>query len=467
MGRGGFDAVIGNPPYIRIQAMKQWAPLEVEFYKVCYSAAKKGNYDIYVVFVEKGIGLLNNQGLLGFILPHKFFNAKYGQPLRALLVRGQHLEKIVYFGHEQVFDGATTYTSLLFLKKSGNDHFQFVQVDDLSAWRNSEEAISGIIPAENATDNEWNFIVGNGAELFEKMDKMPLKLGNIANIFVGLQTSADTVLLFKECQKSNAETTTVYSKELDREVEIESKLLKPVVRSGNIGRYWSKPSALVLFPYKLINEKSQLFSQTDMQHEYPKSWDYLIANKELLSEREHGKFKDMGWYQLYPKNLDLWEQPKIMLPYMITRLSAFYDEELNYFVNVTTGGFGITIDQQCGSMKYVTGLLNSKLLDWFIKIVSTTFHGGYFAANKQFSVQLPIRPIDFSDPEDVSRHDRMVQLVDGMLELNKKLAEANTGHEKTLLQRQIDVTDRQIDRLVYELYDLTEEEIEIVEEASG
>ena len=79
--KGGFDVVIGNPPYIRIQMMKEWAPLEVEHYKEKFISASTGNYDIYVVFVEQGLSLLNKNGRLGFILPHKFFNAKYGQPL--------------------------------------------------------------------------------------------------------------------------------------------------------------------------------------------------------------------------------------------------------------------------------------------------------------------------------------------------------------------------------------------------
>ena len=110
---GGFDAVIGNPPYIRIQAMKEWAPTEVEFYKKRYMAASKGNYDIYVVFVEKGLSLLNMRGRLGFILPHKFFNAQYGQPLRELIAEGKHLAKVVHFGDQQVFENATTYTCLI------------------------------------------------------------------------------------------------------------------------------------------------------------------------------------------------------------------------------------------------------------------------------------------------------------------------------------------------------------------
>lgn len=112
---GGFDAVIGNPPYIRIQAMKEWAPTEVEFYKKRYKAASKGNYDIYVVFVEKGLSLLNRLGRLGFILPSKFFTTDYGKNLRSLLSERKAVNQIVNFGHLQIFEQATTYTSLLFL----------------------------------------------------------------------------------------------------------------------------------------------------------------------------------------------------------------------------------------------------------------------------------------------------------------------------------------------------------------
>uniref|UniRef100_UPI0035AF6D88 Eco57I restriction-modification methylase domain-containing protein n=1 Tax=Promineifilum sp. TaxID=2664178 RepID=UPI0035AF6D88 len=109
MDAGGFDAVIGNPPYIRIQALKEWAPVEVEYYKRAYRAAGKGNYDIYVVFVERGLELLNERGRLGFILPHKFFNAQYGAPLRGVIAAGKHLSGVVHFGDQQVFAGATTY----------------------------------------------------------------------------------------------------------------------------------------------------------------------------------------------------------------------------------------------------------------------------------------------------------------------------------------------------------------------
>ena len=98
MKSGGFDAVIGNPPYIRIQTMKEWAPLEVEIYKEVYQSARAGNYDIYVVFVEKALSLLNERGRMGYILPHKFFNSQYGAALRGLVASGKHLGTVSHFG---------------------------------------------------------------------------------------------------------------------------------------------------------------------------------------------------------------------------------------------------------------------------------------------------------------------------------------------------------------------------------
>jgi hypothetical protein len=97
--------------------------------------------------------------------------------------------------------------------------------------------------------------------------------------------------------------------------------------------------------------------------------------------------------------------------------------------------------------------------------MSATYRGGYLRFIYQYLILLPIRTIDFSNPEEKTRHDNMVQMVERMLDLNKKLAAAKTGHDKTVLGRQIDQTDNQIDRLVYELYELTDDEIAIVEES--
>jgi hypothetical protein len=112
---------------------------------------------------------------------------------------------------------------------------------------------------------------------------------------------------------------------------------------------------------------------------------------------------------------------------------------------------------------YLLGLLNSKVLDFFIHSISSTKQDGYYEYKPMYVSKIPIRTINFSDPADKARHDRMVALVTQMLDLNKRLQDATLEHEKTLLQRQVEATDAAIDKLVYELYGLTEEEIKIVE----
>ena len=91
---GGFDVVVGNPPYIRIQAMQEWAPREVELYKDLYRSAASGNYDIHVVFIERSLKLLKAEGRLGFIVPQKFWQVQFGEPLRALLSEGRHVAHV-------------------------------------------------------------------------------------------------------------------------------------------------------------------------------------------------------------------------------------------------------------------------------------------------------------------------------------------------------------------------------------
>jgi hypothetical protein len=163
------------------------------------------------------------------------------------------------------------------------------------------------------------------------------------------------------------------------------------------------------------------------------------------------------------------EQKKIMTPSIAKSASFTLDAtDFYYFVGSGGGGgggYGVTLKpDEPMAYEYILGLLNSKLLDFFLKSSSSSFSGGYFAYNRQYIEQLPMRIINFSEPTDKHRHDRMVALVERMLALNRQLLMAKTAHEETILQRQIEATDKQIDRLVYDLYGLTDEEIKLIEE---
>jgi hypothetical protein len=135
---------------------------------------------------------------------------------------------------------------------------------------------------------------------------------------------------------------------------------------------------------------------------------------------------------------------------------------------MASGGFTIALSEDCSlKPEYVLGLLNSKLLFWRLRTMSNLFRGGWITCTKQYFGELPIRVIDFSDRTEKACHDRMVTLVEQMLALQRQQSAARTPQEKTTLERQIAATDAQIDRLVYDLYGLTEEEIKIVEGATA
>ena len=472
MKSGGFDAVIGNPPYIRIQTMKEWAPTEVEFYKSQYVSASKGNYDIYVVFVERCLSLLNSTGGLGFILPHKFFNAQYGEPLRSLIAEGQHLNHVVHFGDQQVFSNATTYTCLMSLTKSPNASAQILRVEDLEQWLETGRATKGNITAKNIGRDVWNFAVGKNAKLVAKLVRMPTTLKSLSHLFVGLQTDADDVFIVEEVRRKG-DRVLCRSKATEQEHWFEDSHLKPFLKgSVNIRRYkLTDVNKRLIFPYEHRDGKSRLIDPQDYGRRFPLTWAYLEANRERLLHRIHSLVRTEWYGYVYKKNHTRFELPKLLVPSIATGGCFAADLAGMYFFVGSGGGggggYGIVLnDDVSESPHYLLGLLNSRLLDSLIQATSTPFRGGYLALNRQYIEQLPIRRIDFTNKSDKSRHDRVVELVERMLALHEQLPQAQTDQDKAVLERQIATVDRQLDQLVYELYGLTEEEIAIVEEAT-
>jgi type I restriction-modification system DNA methylase subunit len=463
MKNGGFDAIVGNPPYIRIQTMKEWTPIQVEYFKNQYNSASKGNYDIYVVFVERALSLLNKNGKLGYILPHKFFNAQYGEPLRNLIAKGKHLSHIVHFGDKQVFEGPTTYTSLLFLDKTGKAEFTFAKVDDLLAWQTSGKVTEAIIKAESMNSSEWNFAVGAGGSLFQRLAKMTPKLGDLVErIGQGIRTSANEVYVL-DLISEKGNIVTAYSKILDRKVNLERNSLLLFLQGREIKPYQILPSGkVVIFPYRIKDGRAELIEEKELSKTFPKTYAYLRENFSYLRDREGGKFRNSRWHSYgRVQNIDLMLIPKILVPDIADRAAFAIDEKGEF---AFTSGYGITLkDSVRESPKYILGLLNSRVLDFYLKNVSTTMRGGFFRYFTQFVEQLPIRTIDFTNPDDKAMHDGMVQLVERMLDLHRKRNQAKADSEKELFEHQIEATDKEIDELVYKLYGLTGEEIKLVE----
>ncbi|MDE2179268.1 MAG: Eco57I restriction-modification methylase domain-containing protein [candidate division NC10 bacterium] len=469
MQEGGFDVIIGNPPYVRIQTL---ARDQVAFFNQHYAVAT-GNYDIYVLFVEQALKLLKPGGILGFILPHKFFQAAYGKGLRKVIADQKCLMEVVNFRDNQVFEGSSTYTCLLFLQKDGAKSFKYAEVSKLLDPEKQLEMVLqkdvfkdenlqvGKIKSTQITQDPWSFSYEGEASLMQKIKAAGRPLSELTDrMFQGIRTSANEVYVL-ENRKLSKDAGLFYSKALDQEVELESDLLYPFLRGTQIRRYEIQPgNSSVLFPYKLKERVADLIKERDFKTQYQKAWDYLQLNKKLLQDREDGKMKGAGWYAYgRSQNLDLIGIPRIVTRDIVDRLSFALDADGTHaFVS----GYGISLRDTTYSLKYILALLNSRLVDFYFKKISTPLRGGFYRTFPQFLGQLPIRLIDFSDSSEKKLYDDLVALVDVMLALRRRIQQT-VGAEKEQLQRQIEKTDREINSLVYGLYGLTKQEQAIVE----
>lgn len=279
----------------------------------------------------------------------------------------------------------------------------------------------------------------------------------------GIRTSANEIYVLDEV-KADGRNLVLRSEVLARDFPVEVEATARFLQGREIKPYEVLPSGKrVIMPYRIKGGKAILIPEHDFKERNPRACAYLLENKKALEEREDGRFKGPEWHQFgRNQNIDLMLVPKILVPDIADRAAFALDEEGQY---AFTSGYGITLKpDRKESLKYVLGLLNSKVLDFYLKRVSTTMQRGFFRYFTQFIGQLPIRTIDFADARDKGRHDRMVGLVDQMLDLHKRRAAARIEQDRASLQRQIDATSNQIDALVYELYDLVPEETAMLEE---
>ncbi len=458
---GGFDCIIGNPPYIRIQTMKEWAPLEVEIYKNSFQAGKTGNYDIYVVFVERGLQLLTPKGQLGFILPSKFFATDYGAALRGIISRARSLRKVVDFGQAQVFEGASNYTCLLFLSRAPVMAGTYAKVDSPLILATGD--VKGTsFESKSLTADSWLFSGKQEDSVSKKICLGSIPLGQLpARIARGSSSGIDDVFMLTHRGKNLLTRN-------GQAVNLESDILRTPIYATDFGRYRFAPHSgeSIIFPYDVTDLGYEIKPEAVMKRNFPKAYNYLHTRKKELDRRK----QFATWYGFSaPRNLEVHDEAHFFVPLLAEKGSfCRLPQTKRVFCLMASGGFSVTVSPSCGlSPNYVLGLLNSRLLFWRLRSISNVFRGGWITCTKQYVETLPIKTINFEDPVEKSRHDRMVTMVDSILGLHRQLVTAKSVPETAILQRQIEATDRQIDQLVYQHYGLTEQEVALIENSSS
>jgi hypothetical protein len=244
---------------------------------------------------------------------------------------------------------------------------------------------------------------------------------------------------------------------LEKEIEIEKSFVKPFLMGKDVHRYDPPvPQNVVIFPYLIENGKAELMSQKFIKENSPLGWKYLLENKTALENRERGKMRG-GKFYAYGRlnNLTEFEAVKMMTPEIALGCQLSFDAQGVLYHTTKVYSF-IFQDSTEENELFFLGILNSKLLWFFLTATGYTLRGGYFTFKTEYLKPFPICSIDFSNPEEVAQHDKLVSLVDNM--------EARMEQDKEIYERQIRIVDAQIDGLVYDLYGLTEEEVKMVEE---
>lgn len=436
--KGGFDVVIGNPPYVRQELLGAQKEYFARKYQVWHGMA-----DLYSYFFEKGISLLKERGLFSIIVANKWMRANYGEALRTWLKK-QNIKEIIDFGDLPVFEGATAYPLIITIGNNKPDkqlkvcNVKTLKFDNLESY----VADNSLLIDQSSLDNKgWNLVSNAEKNLLQKITKHGIPLGDYVKgkIYYGIKTGLNEAFVIDEATK-NA---------LIKEHKSSAEIIKPFLAGRDIKSY-QKPAS----------DKYLLFTRRGIDIEkYPAIKNYLSQYKKQLTPkpadykgtdwegRKPGSYK---WYEIQD-SVDYYEEfekPKLIFPDIAVKMQATFDSSFFYCVNTA---YIIPLDD-----KFLLALMNSNLIHHYSQSISPSIRGGYLRFIRQYIETIPIRTNKLIQKS-------IVTLVDQLLQLNIDKANTKLDSKLSQLQNKIDYCEDKINQLVYQLYELTEEEIQLIE----
>jgi hypothetical protein len=441
----GFDAVIGNPPYIRMEAFKKLK----DYLRTRYSVHDERT-DLYAYFIEREHALLRDGGRFGMIVSNKFLRANYGAKVRQGLLKAATVDRILDLAGLPVFRGATVRTVVLITTKGskvadalyspppGTEAFLSVEGNTRSL-SDVCDPLAQAIPQRQLTAKEWRLAGGACTGLVERLraQSRPLLDCVGGRVCRGIVSGLTAAFVITDAQRREIVSANPEAREI----------IHPFVQGRNVRRYFlAAGDAHLIYTHHGIDMRP-----------YPGVIEHLKPFRKQLEKRA----TKQEWYELQQPQLaykELLEQPKIVFPDIATECRFTLDRARHFGANTV---YFLPTDDLI-----LLGILNSRVAQFYFTQTCAGLEGRGQTYLRFFGQYLEGFPVRTLDQTARSGHDRLVALVRQMLDLHKDLAAAKTPEAKNALQRQIDATDRQIDQLVYELYRLTEEEIKIVEEAT-
>ncbi|WP_462197308.1 class I SAM-dependent DNA methyltransferase [Campylobacter jejuni] len=439
----GFDLIIGNPPYIRQEEIKELKNTLSKNYKVY-----KGTADIYTYFYELGFNVLKENGILSFITSNKYTRAGYGEALREFLLKNTCILKYIDLNGIKVFDSATVDTSILSFEKIKikENTFKYLSLNN-ELLKNYDFEISAIKEFLNISQNSLSkesfaFNDESTNALKTKIEKLgtPLKDWHGLNINYGIKTGLNEAFIITTEKKDEILANCKDEDEKERT----AKLIRKMLRGRDIKRYRYEWAGLwVINTHNGYKSKNgEKVEAINIEH-YPslkKHFDEFYPQLEKRSDKGLTPYnlRNCAYIEEFEKEKIVWNPVSGEYLFSYIKEHIFFNNSL----------FMMTLD--VFSLKYILAFMNSNCYKWLITLKTNLIQTGSYAYGAKDKIErLPIPKIN-SKNEKLA--NELINLVDEILKVKEQDKNANTQE-----------LENKTNSLVYKLYNLTEEEIKIIE----
>jgi len=435
----GFDVVIANPPYVRQEEITKYKSKLEDNYEIYNSVS-----DLYTYFYEKSIKLLRKNGVLSFISSNKFMRARYGKNLRNYLRDKTEIDQIVNFETQHIFESIAN-TLILITKNKNPNRNEFLYGQDIN--RNNFIRF----PQENLEEDAWTIALPEIIDLKEKIEKQGIVLRdwNI-KIFRGLLTGYNKAFIIDTSTRDK----------LCKEDPRNSELIKPIIRGRDIDRYYHKCNGewVIFIPWHFpihfdpsIAGASKV-AEDEFMNKYPSLYNYLLEFKKELSARNKNETGiRYEWYALqrHASNyIGEFSKEKVIWIELTDKNKFSFSNKEEY---ILAGAFLMTGEP----LKYLLSFLNSNVCQFYFNLICNS-SGMATVQWKKFAIErIPIMKI--SD----KKQEPFVKLVDKIFAITKDKDYIQNENK----QKKVKEHEHRIDKMVYELYDLTPKEIKIIEDS--